>query len=275
MLKRRLNKSLKPLLRELERIHDLELERMSLLYQRELPNPLNAFGQKVFSQSDEDGITMEILSRIGVDKGMYGEYGVGDGLENNTLVLAALGFRGFWCGTEDLAAPVPTNPKFMYQKGWVTLEDVVDLARQGMAHLGAEELDVVSMDLDGNDYYFVGALLEAEITPKVFIVEINTVFAPPIEFKIEYDPDHKWSGDSYYGASLTSFWKLFSGHGYRLVCCNGATGANAYFVRQEFGDAFPDVPRELDEIWVPPRRLARHRYGHPPSPRVMAQILAG
>ena len=70
MLKRRLNKSLRPLLRELERIHDLELERASLLYQRELPNPLNAFGRRVFSQSDEDGITMDVkkmLKARGID----------------------------------------------------------------------------------------------------------------------------------------------------------------------------------------------------------------
>jgi hypothetical protein len=273
MLKRRLNKSLKPLVRELQNIRDVQLERATHLYRREHPNPLTAFGRQVFSQSDEDGITMEVLKRIGVEKGTYGEYGVGDGLENNTLVLAALGYRGFWCGKEDLATPVSTNPNFMYQQGWITLENVVDLARRGMAHVGADELDVVSMDLDGNDYYFVEALLKADVTPKLFIVEINTVFAPPIEFKIEYDPGHEWRFDSYYGASLTSFWKLFSQHGYRLVCCNGGTGVNAFFARQEFSDAFPDVPLELDEIWVQPRHQLYHKYGHPPSPRVMAQIL--
>src|SRR6516225_11835412 len=64
-------------------------------------NPLNRFGKKCFSQSDEDGITLEILRRIGVlESGVFAEFGVGDGTENNTLILAALGWKGFWVSGE-------------------------------------------------------------------------------------------------------------------------------------------------------------------------------
>ena len=47
------------------------------------------------------------------------------------------------------------------------------------------------------------------IFPKVFIVEYNAKFFPPIEFIIDYDENHKWTGDDYFGASLTSLEKLF------------------------------------------------------------------
>src|SRR5437016_4741195 len=59
-------------------------------------NPLNRFGAKYFSQADEDGITLEIVRRLGITVGTFAELGVGNGLENNTLILLANGWRGFW-----------------------------------------------------------------------------------------------------------------------------------------------------------------------------------
>ena len=71
---------------------------------RESVNPLNKFGRKVFSQSYEDGITLEIVRRLEImsSTGTYVELGVGNGLENNTLVLASLGWKGVWIGGESL-----------------------------------------------------------------------------------------------------------------------------------------------------------------------------
>src|SRR5689334_5694165 len=66
-------------------------------------NPLNRFGAKYFSQADEDGITCEIVRRLGIKNGIFAEFGVGNGLENNTLILLANGWRGFWVGGQDLA----------------------------------------------------------------------------------------------------------------------------------------------------------------------------
>src|SRR5579859_2977818 len=72
------------------------------------PNPLLRYGGKVYSQNDEDGITFEILRRMGIANGVFAEYGVGNGVENNTLSLAALGWSGLWVGAGDLA--FQTNP---------------------------------------------------------------------------------------------------------------------------------------------------------------------
>ena len=52
---------------------------------------LSKYGKQVFSQSDEDGITLEIVQRLFDRKGVVVEIGVGDGIENNSLVLLALG----------------------------------------------------------------------------------------------------------------------------------------------------------------------------------------
>ena len=106
------------------------------------------------------------------------------------MALAALGWRGFWVGGEDLAFTVPQSRKFTYLRTWKTLDNIVQFAQQGRSFLKSNELDVVSLDLDGNDIYFVEKLLANNIKPKLFIVEYNAKFPPPIRFRIDYDPQH-------------------------------------------------------------------------------------
>ncbi|MDR0579328.1 MAG: hypothetical protein LBG21_01855 [Campylobacteraceae bacterium] len=48
------------------------------------PIYLERFGYKVYSQNDEDGIISEIFHRIGTANRVFVEFGVENGLENNT-----------------------------------------------------------------------------------------------------------------------------------------------------------------------------------------------
>ena len=251
---------------------DLLLQQLTESKQQQCINPLNRCGAKVFSQTDEDGITLEILRRLGLKVGNYAEFGVGNGLENNTLLLAAQGWQGFWVGGEDLAFNYRKSKRFFYQKSWVTLENIVQLAKIGMREIGAENMDVVSLDLDGNDIYFVEALLSGGVIPKVFIVEYNAKFPPPIKFKIKYDPAHQWKSDDYFGAALMDFAELFDRRNYQLVCCNAHTGANAFFVKKEFSDLFGDVPSEISKIYMPPRYFLYDNYANPTSAKTVEQM---
>ena len=121
------------LLKGLHDIRDLVLFDNSRQIQLSHPNPLNAFGKKCFSQADEDGITLEILRRLGnIHNGVYAEYGVGDGVENNTLILAALGWTGFWVGGQELKPDINSGrgEKFQYVKQWITLENILEISEQ-------------------------------------------------------------------------------------------------------------------------------------------------
>src|SRR5580698_8936339 len=97
------------------------------------PNPLLAYGGKVYSQNDEDGITFEILRRMGLDHGVFAEFGVGNGVENNTLALAAAGWSGVWIGAEDLAFDTNpgycARPNFHYLQGRITRSNIVSIYR--------------------------------------------------------------------------------------------------------------------------------------------------
>lgn len=263
-----------PVSTPLNELYDLTLREQTEALRRNHVNPLNRSGRKIFSQTDEDGITYEILDRLGVGiDGTYAEFGVGNGLENNTLALALRGFRGFWVGGQELAFSVPNSRKFTYLKNWITRDNIVALARQGMAAISASQLDVVSLDLDGNDLYFCDELLVNGILPKLFIVEYNAKFPPPTEFTIDYDPNHRWLDDDYFGASLSLFNKLFVKHGYRLVCCNAHSGANAFFVNERYAAAFDDVPTDIARLYIEPRYHLLRRYGHRNSPRTAELIL--
>lgn len=236
-------------------------------------NPLVRAGRKFYSQNDEDGITLEILRRIGVQPGVFVEFGAGDGLENNTLILLMSGWRGVWIGAEDLRITLPAaSARLRYEKDWVSSANCVNLLTKGLEGLQAARFDFLSIDLDGNDYFIAEALLRTGARPAVIVVEYNAKFPPPIHWTIAYDPDHKWTGDDYQGASLQSFADLLGPAGYRLVACN-ITGVNAYFVRRDFDSAFADVPDDAGALFEPADYNWFIGSGHPASPRTIERFL--
>jgi len=170
------------LLDEVRKLNDLLLEQEVNAFRSAHPDPLARFGRKCFSQGDEGGITLEMLRRIGLlERGAakaatYAEFGVGDGTENNTLILASLGWWGFWAGGQKLAFEHRPGARFCFFNEWITREKIVGIAQRGLSHLGSPGLDVVSIDVDGNDYYFAEALLRANARPRLFIVEYNAKF---------------------------------------------------------------------------------------------------
>ena len=148
---------------------------------------------------------------------------------------------------------------------FVDLDNIIDLIKKGLNEIGESKLDVISLDLDGNDYYFLKKIIKNNYKPKLFIVEYNAKFAPPIKWQIEYINDHKWNGDDYFGASLTTYNDFFEQNGYKLLCCNAHTGANAFFIKQEFVNLFQEIPKSIDDIYMTPRYLLNSSTGFPVS----------
>ena len=98
-----------------------------------------------------------------------------------------------------------------------------------MSNLNIKDLDVISLDLDGNDYHLTEELLLNGVNPKLFIVEYTPSFSP-IEFIMEYDSFFNWKGDDYFGASLQSF-NNYLNINYSPICCNYHTGVNAFLYK--------------------------------------------
>ena len=259
-------------IRLIKSIRDLIIFQQNAEFQRKHTNPLNLYGKKCFSQNDEDGLTLEIIKRLGINKGVFAELGPGNGTENNTICLAALKWKGFWVGSEDLKFKYKNSKNFSFIKEWINRENVLKFFNEGLDKLNEKKVDVLSLDLDGNDIYILEELIKQIKQPSLIIAEYNAKFPPPIKFKIKYEPNFVWRGDDYFGASLTEFAEVLKKYSYELVCCNSHTGSNAFFVKNDFIDLFKEVPKDIGKVYVEPHYQLYERYGHPQSIKTIELI---
>ena len=215
-------------------------------------------GRKIYSQTDEDGILQEIFSRIGTRSEVFVEFGCGDGRENNSHALLLSGWKGMWAdgspkNIEAIRSALTysdTAPSLLLCEAFVTLENIEAIYCSAAKLLPADgqTIDLLSMDLDGNDLHFLSALVAQR--PRVICSEYNAILGPDIRASVEYAPDHTWQGEDYMGASLASLCDLLEPAGYRLVCCN-LSGANAFFVEEEYAGLFGNYSR--GELFQPAR----------------------
>lgn len=241
------------------------------------PGRLIAHGRKVYSQNDEDGITLEIFQRIGEGDRRFIEFGVQAGVECNTALLLMAGWSGLWLdGSDKYVAAARRYHAVALGQGRLTIEKTFVTAENIDGLLGSwaggtadqpAGVDLLSIDIDGNDYWVWEAI--AAVRPRVVIMEYNASYPPPIAFVAEYKADRVWDGGNYFGASLVSLEALGRAKGYALVGCN-LSGANAFFVREDEltgadGQARFAAPFTAANHYEPPRyELSALPSGHPP-----------
>jgi len=236
-------------------------------------NSFVRYGARVFSQADEDGLTLEIIKRLGISKGTFAELGVGTGVENNSLVLLSKGWKGFWIGVENLAFDPSNSNRLFFIRDWVTRLNVYELFKKGLEYFSIKDVDVLSIDFDGNDLIFCEKLLSCGCRPKLLIVEYNSKFPPPIRFSVKYDDKHEWLRDDYQGSSIQSYVDMLSKYGYSIVCCNAATGVNAFFVKTEDIGKFPEVPNDINDVYSDPFHLLHSHITWPTSIKTIYRII--
>ena len=215
---------------------------------------------EVFSQSDDDGITLGILRRMQLTNGSFLEFGVGNGLENNTLVLLSHRWSGGRVGGEKLAFKLPQNSRLRYWRRWIDRESIQKLLTDNEFSQLVRDAQVLSFDLDGNDAHFVSDLLESGVHPLLWIQEYNVIIPPKVSWTIDYNPTHKWKKDNYMGASLQCFISMFQKFEYPAVACS-VTGANVFFVRNDQMHLFADCPTSVEDIYVGPFYFLQNRRG--------------
>jgi hypothetical protein len=232
------------------------------------PKRLERYGFKVYSQQEEDGIIQEIFQRIGTTDRRFVEFGVENGLENNTIKLLLEGWRGLWIDGNDKYITeiknrfedVLENGRLTAIQAFITVENINEL----IGSWGNGEIDLVSIDIDGNDFHIWQAL--AAVTPRVVVIEYNAKFRPPLSIVQNYSAEFVWSGTDYFGASLEALTRLGRRLGYSLVGTN-LCGSNAFFVRTDLvGDKFHS-PFSAETHYNPPRYFLYQLYvsGHPPD----------
>ncbi|HJU12045.1 MAG TPA: hypothetical protein VJ728_14270 [Candidatus Binataceae bacterium] len=244
-----------------------ELAGLRAVIASQMPNNPCIHGFKVYAQTDEDGIIEDILGRLTGHSRTFIEIGCGNGLENNTHYLALKGYRGCWIdGSEDNIVFVKEAlgglnfQDLLIKRSLVDRENIGALISELCDFLGTREPGFFSLDIDGNDFYILAEALKC-FRPLTICVEYTAKFPPPFKIAIGYEPNHRWAGDDYHGASLQSFCDLLVD--YKLVACN-LTGANAFFVRRDQAGPFADYT--LEQLYQPFREnLIDLWAGHRPS----------
>lgn len=247
------------ILREVRVTNDLL--RMVIAEGRRSANPVSANGLKVFSQADEDGVTMELCRRIGISGGTAIEIGSGDGAENNSLVLLAQGWRCIWVDVVRAPEWIEEFPdKIKFLSTHVNAENV-NTVLSVVERNWLDDVRFISVDIDGMEGYVLLELLSNGLSPDIVVAETNRIMPPPIRFKQPYDSSYQWDHSINSGWSLQTFIDELGPFGYRLVACNEFTGVNAFFVHESHISKFADVPNDPREIFV--GRGVRHlKYSH-------------
>lgn len=208
-------------------------------------------GYRVFSQFEEDGKILFIFSKIGIRHESFVEIGADDGLNSNCANLA-LNFQwhGLFIDANRLGIsrgvyfykrnpnPFGYKPKFICSK--VSRENINALI-EGGGYRG--EIDLLSIDIDGNDYWIWDAL--TIVKPRVVIIETHINFEMK-DVVVPYNADYFYPGihPDYHGASPKAMVKLGRQKGYRLIGAN-TLGFNFIFMNDEEGhDMFPEVTIE-------------------------------
>jgi len=205
---------------------------------------------KVTSQWGEDGILQFLLRRVAVARPVFVEFGVETYIEANTrFLLTNHGWSGLVIdGSETNVSSIRRDPIYWRHNlkavcALVTRENINELITS--AGLSGE-IGLLSVDIDGNDYWVWEAINVIE--PTLVVVEYNALFGPTRAVTVPYDSafvrTEKHHSNLYYGASLAALVGLGERKGYALVGTNSA-GNNAFFVRC---DRLPAGLPELDAV---------------------------
>lgn len=206
---------------------------------------------RAYSQNGEDGILLYLFSLVGTTNKVAIEICAGDGTEcNSANLILNHGWTGLLVdGNEESVAKGraffsrhPDTFSFppQFAHAWIDRETVNDLIS---SHGFAGEVDLLSVDLDGVDYWIWEAI--EVVRPRVVALEIQCLWGAQISVSVPYRRDFQSAlvegFGIYSGASLSAFVKLGKRKGYRLVGTQ-ALGFNAFFVRDDISpDLLPEV----------------------------------
>ena len=191
---------------------------------------------RAYSQFGDDGIIQWLIYALNIDQGSFIEFGIGDYYESNIhFLLINNRFAGFVMdGSKTNIDTVRSSSMYWRYKlnavqHFVTRDNINDLLKES----GFEKIELLHIDLDGNDYYVLDSIDLSHLDPDILVLEYNSAFGKDRAITIPYNPNfHRinahYSG-KYFGASLLCFNDLAVKKGYYFIGCNSA-GNNAYFL---------------------------------------------
>jgi hypothetical protein len=229
-------------LEKLEVNSDYVLQSLGRIEKRQLENriglTINDHEFQVFSQWGEDGIIQYLIKSISISRPIFVEFGIEDYKQANTKFLLV---NNNWSGfvidnNENMVNRLRAdriywlfNIKAVIE--FITRENINRILEQNGI---VGEIGLLSIDLDGNDYWIWDSI--NIIQPDIVVVEYNYRFGKDLAVTIPYNENFDRGiahfSKVYYGASLRALCLLGMKKGYAFVgCCSN--GVNAFFIKKE------------------------------------------
>lgn len=199
------------------------------------------------SQYGEEGILDAILKRLNITDGFFAEFGGWDGeYLSNTRFLADRGWRGAFIEADSkLSIQAQKNCRHLPKVQCICEFVTWDRAKsQGKTFdqiadqfFPKEEIDVLSIDIDGPDYLILESLKRR---PKIIIIEGGICWFPTVSTRI---PDIVAKNEV--NQPLSVIFDIARKKGYKPVCFT----INTFFVREDLFAPFEDIKNDPLTLW--------------------------
>jgi len=224
-------------------------ERFCLNDKKEQKRPnawLNSCARNITSQYGEDGIIEKVLEIIGEGNKWCVEFGSWDGknCSNTYTLITEKGYSAILIEAAkkrfaDLLKNFGNNERVTCLNEFVGFDESDNLDVILSRTKIPKDFDLLSVDIDGNDYHVWEAVREHR--PKVVIIEFN----PTIPKAVEFIQPRDFSVTQ--GSSLRSIAKLCKSKGYELVA---VTKNNGIFVDSKYFGLFGIEENSVEVMWT-------------------------
>jgi hypothetical protein len=193
---------------------------------------------RVFSQWGEDGILCYLSDELDLVRPTVLEFGAGNFSECNSRYLAearnasvvAVDSRHDLLSNV-LSLPISWKTSVWPIRTWITPDNAPQIMQQAREKMG--RVDILSLDIDGNDFWVAKSLDLSSI--RIVVVEYNAIFGSKQSITVQrrdnFDRTSAHHSNLYYGASLKAFIHLFQDQGFTFIGTNRAC-SNAFFVQE-------------------------------------------
>lgn len=211
---------------------------LSSLNEARTSNDLKDYEFRIFSQWGEDGIIQKLIKSVPIVNKTFVEFGVETFFESNCRFLMMKdNWSGFIIDGSSKNVEKIKNSSYYWKydlqaiDAFIDRENINDLIKQSGFN---EDLGLLSVDLDGVDYWVLEAI--KSVRPRILVVEYNAAFgskrAISVPYRSDFNRTKAHSSNLYWGASLGALVHYAKIAGYDFVGTNSA-GINAFFVRSD------------------------------------------
>lgn len=214
---------------------------------------------KKYSQAHEESYIDFILQHIEKKNDYILEFGAWDGYHlSNTRYFIEKGYKALLIDGDN-------HGNAEVKQHFIRLDNVLEILSLYETPLF---FDMLCLDLDGNDHYILDEILK-NYTPSLVVCEFNPIWEAYQSMRIQYDPNHVWNNDDYYGFSFLAGIKMFEKHGY--TCVHQNDNLNMYFVHNEPLAKSLQMDASMIKQVVPAVKYEKTHY-HPASPKTTWEI---